>query len=221
MDFLEGLRAVVNNRLEEQGLGEASDLLVKLIAEELLTWKRISSHVPNKANAIIALSFGLSRDTNGKLTPGDINKELAVKVKKFYSDKSRPIWAQWEVFESLDETTKQAAIPIYPPLDSNGNVKYLNTEGVFDAILESRGPDFVNLMSPVLLVAHYNHIVRAARLAEKSFGLDNVITVQEEMPRGHDPNSIQPWTTRLDKNIAGEIMSRVQRFMAKIVFEKG
>ncbi|MBU7027962.1 MAG: phosphatase PAP2 family protein [Theionarchaea archaeon] len=219
MDFLKGIlkrKEVVTMKklqediakyLDQQGLGEISEEMAKIINEHVLTWKVGNKSDPKETDTIFAFSFGFHLDENGARKPGLKNRQLADKVVKYYNEKPRRVYVQWSIYEALDgRISEEDLIPIYPETDPEKSItKHLSTKDMLERIVEKLKPKEPEDIGPVLIIAHRDHLARCVRMAEeKGFA---VATVQDEMPGGYDWKSAQLWTTDRITYIVSDVIS--------------
>ena len=207
------LYSIINDHLLQEGLSISSADLAKMICQELLSWKVPDSSQPDQTDMIIAFSFGFAFDPNGNRKPGQINHLLADKVNSFYTQRPRPVYAQWEIAESLkDKVRKDHLFTIYPVIQKEGTVSYLSTKGVLDQVYDLTGN---KPGASVLLIAHRDHLPRCVKLAvQMGFHAE---AVQSEMPQAYDPSSGQYWTRNRETYLISDMISRLASLRQSIV----
>lgn len=211
----------LENHLLEQGLSTISKDVAEIAIKQALTWKIEDTRDPNETNAIIAFSFGFRFDSNSNRVPGPINEQLAVKVKNYSDVKPRPVYAQWEICEALKGLGGKVPnlTSICPKIDrKNGTPIYLSTKGVLEHIREKLEPMKSEDLGSVFIIAHRDHLVRCARLAQ-DFGFP-IVTAQDDMPDGYDPQSGQLWTTSRTMYIVSDVISRLAAYREDVLSEK-
>ncbi|WP_209451857.1 hypothetical protein [Francisella sp. LA112445] len=186
------LTNAIQKRLYEQtGDKKVSQELTKFIMSDVLTWKAKSIDI-SKANSILAFSFGNAYAKNGNQKPGKMNYELADLVISIYNKTHLPVYAQWEIAQAIGNRIPQKDLhTIYPKVDSQGNLVYLDTKGVAkEAIKEVKG---VNNLGTAVVIAFKEHELRAVRTSQ-ALGIKAFAPKGYKLPDTYDKYSGQPWT---------------------------
>ncbi|WP_150468361.1 hypothetical protein [Francisella sp. SYW-9] len=186
------LSSAIQNRLYEQtGDKHVSQELTKFIMSNVLTWKAKSIDI-SKANSILAFSFGNAYAKNGNQKPGKMNFELANLVISIYSKRHLPVYAQWEIAQAIGNRIPHKDLhTIYPRVDSQGNLVYLDTKGVAkEAIKEAKG---IGNLGTAIVVAFKEHELRAVRTSQ-ALGIKAFAPEGYKLSDTYDKHSGQPWT---------------------------
>lgn len=213
----------IERHLSEQGLGDASKDLARIVWEHALSWKVEAEGDLNKCDYIFAFAFGFRWNPSqlGIREPGSVNEALAEQVRHYYKQKARHVYAQWEISALL-----QGAIPtsylhsISPEVDESGREPYLSTKGVLekiDALLKKEKKKSAELGS-VLIVAHKNHLPRCKWFAEQ-MGF-TVAGDQENMPSHYDSQCAQRWITETKRGIISEVISRLSAYRSEVLYRE-
>lgn len=183
------LRGHLTEFLLSQGVGAFSEELTFIVVDRLLRFDLPFVQEGVESDVILALSFGKRLDPAGNILPGPVNEELAAVVSRYYRERPRKVFAQWEVAELLkNDVDPEHLITIAPKVDpETGEKLHLSTQGVINHLsveLESGKKVFV--------VAHRDHLVRATWIAEEAGFLAYSDTAM--MPNVYDEGSALPWT---------------------------
>jgi len=217
----------IQQHLQAQGLDATlSEMLAEVLWKHVLTWEIPNGAKPAAAKYIFAFAFGFrwSHSQYGAREPGPVNQALADQVIRYYREKARDVFAQWEIGSQLQGTVNaQHLHPIYPEVVETGSgEQYLSTKGVLDKIVNllkgELQPKEPKSMGPVLIVAHRNHLPRCVWLAnEMGF---TVAAEQARMPVDYDRESTQRWITSPERGIVSEIISRLAAYKEKLYREQ-
>ena len=208
------LKEAIQAKLTQQlGDKKIADTLSTFIMDDVLTWEPRTIDI-DKANSILAFSFGNGHAINGNQTPGKMNEELADFVVEIYNKIHKPVYAQWEIAQSIGNRIPAESLhSIYPTVDKGGNLIYLNTEGVaLDAVKQAGG---FNEMGTTLVVAFREHVLRAVNTSVDA-GLKAYAPAGYNLPDKYDKNSGQPWTRDKITFILYEIRTRANIFREKL-----
>lgn len=135
----------------------------------------------SETDCIIGVSFGY-RNSDGSISPGLVNQELARFIARNYQRK--PLILQWEVDDAL-----QSIAPVKTALrmEKLGN-KYLDSH---DLLLQAKAFMRANGYRTATLVAHSSHVKRVVAICEK---LNIATRVPADLPGVWDKQSDQWWT---------------------------
>ncbi len=95
------LRSHLTEFLLAQGVGAFSEELTFIVVDRLLRFEVPYVQEAVEADAILALSFGNREDIAGNIIPGPVNEALAGVVIRYYKERPRKVFAQWEIAELL------------------------------------------------------------------------------------------------------------------------
>ena len=84
---------------------------------------------------LVVFAFGNRVAADGTLEPGPVNQQLADATAAFVADHPVPVFAQWEVARLLVAAGVPDVTSIEPTTGPAGEVVYLSTRGVADAIV--------------------------------------------------------------------------------------
>lgn len=145
-----------------------------------------------EVSAIIAFAFGNRKLEDGTMIPGPINRELAKLTHAIYSQTQSPVYAQWEIADTITGTIPADSLHAIRPLrdPEDGSEIYLSTAGIIETIISQAGDP--SAMGPVYVVAHQDHLCRCiGYLRERGF---DAYAVPLTLPAHYDAQSDQPWT---------------------------
>lgn len=183
------LRSHLTEFLLSQGVGAFSEELTFIVVDRLLRFDLPYVQEAVESDVILALSFGNREDLAGNILPGPVNEALAAVVCRYYKERPRKVYAQWEIAEQLkSEIDSEHLISLNPRIDpESGESLHLSTQGVVNhlSVELERG-------KKVFVVAHRDHLVRATWVAEDAGFLAYGDTVM--MPIDYDEESALPWT---------------------------
>ncbi len=202
------LNNLITQHFRKEGLGDIHEELARIVIEEILPWKVEDTGHPGRSQIIIGFAFGFVCDPNGNRKPGKINRLLADAVLEYYKRKPRPVYLQWEIAESLrGEIEERHLHVLYPTIGLSGEIEYLSTQGVLEAVAGKLGIGNLRNAGSVLIVAHRDHLPRCVHLARR-MGFQ-AVAVQSQMPAEYDPSSAQYWTRDRKTYIISDLISRL------------
>lgn len=208
------LQQAMEARLVNQlGDAEAAKLLSTFLMEDVLTWRAETLDIA-QADSILAFAFGNRHAANGNQTPGPMNAQLAELAIELHQQTGKPVYAQWEIAQSIgDRIPADKLFHINPTVSEGGELIYLNTTGVaLDAVKQAGG--FEN-MGKTLVLAFYEHNLRAVNTAREA-GLDAYAPAGYDMPSDYDAASGQPWTRDRSTFMLYEVRTRANAKRAEI-----
>jgi hypothetical protein len=140
--------------------------------------------------------------------PGAANEALADLIKSL-GVPAEDIFAQWEIAEALHE---RHGIAVPDSHIARPSKAYLGTSGVVKQFLDHglRSPEYER----IAVVAHRHHTYRCLRITEKALfdATPSVLPPRRllipDNPAVYDPDSLQNWTTSLEKWVAYEVGAR-------------
>lgn len=158
-------------------------------------------------DSVLVFAFGNRVRDDGAVTPGPTNDALAVATAAFVATRAAPIFAQWEVAESLVELGVSRVTSIEPEVGSDGEVVYLSTAGVVaqaDAEARAAGVE----LGVMGVIGFADHVMRCV-LTVEAVGLDAGVPAGAELPSAYDLASAQPWTRDRGAYLALDLIGRV------------
>jgi hypothetical protein len=186
------IEALLANHLEaELGDPETARAFAAVLVEDALSW-RAPMVALGEVQTIIGFTFGNRMLPNGNREPGPVNTALAEMAIGLHEATGAPVWAQWEVAEAIGERLSGDVVEaIYPGRDSHAEPRYLNTEGVVEAILARSGGG--GALGKVAVVAVRDHAWRCVRICRRH-GLSAGVPEGWSLPDDYDSASGQAWT---------------------------
>ena len=215
------LKAAILVKLTDQlGDKKVADEVANFVMDDVLTWKPKTIDI-DKADSILAFAFGNRHAKNGNQIPGNMNEQLADFVVNIYSKIHKPVFAQWEIAQAIGKRIPEKDLhAIYPTVNNEGNLVYLNTKGVaLDAVDQAGGFD---KMGTTIVVAFKEHALRAVNTAIAA-GLNAYAPKGYNLPDKYDTNSGQPWTRDKLTFVLYEIRTRANIYREKFsgkIFKK-
>lgn len=142
--------------------------------------------------AIVAFAFGNRIQEGGHIIPGPTNQALGEATAQLYRLTQSPIYAQWEVAETLSGKVPDKAMhAIYPEKNpEDGGEIYLSTAGIIEKIKSWTGDP--RSLGALYVVAHKDHLCRCVEYLRKQ-GYDAYASPLP-LPDHYDSQSAQPWT---------------------------
>ena len=198
------LKSAIEARLTAQlGNKDVAAHTAKFLMDEILTWK--GEELPiDEADSILAYAFGNRVIPNGNQVPGPMNEALADTVVYIYKQTEKPVYAQWEIAQSIgDRIPAKHLTFINPKIAADGSLTYLSTDGVAAAAVKLSGGN----MGKTIVVAFYEHSLRTINTS-KSVGIDAYAPEDIELPHDYDPQSGQAWTRDAKTFVMHEIGNR-------------
>ncbi|MGY3569775.1 hypothetical protein [Vibrio paucivorans] len=209
------LEAAMVKKLEVQLENkEAAQYTAEFIMNNLLTWK--GEELPlDQADSILAYAFGNRLMPNGNQVPGPMNEALADTVVEIYEQTGKPVYAQWEIAQSIgDRIPAKDLHSINPVIAKDGSLTYLSTIGVAETAVEMSGGD----LGKTLVVGFYEHSLRTINTS-KDFGIDAYAPAGIELPHEYDPESGQAWTREVKTFIMHEVRNRGTNERTRLIEE--
>lgn len=163
--------------------------------------------VPGPVDHLVVLAFGNRLAEDGTTTPGPTNEALADAVAAYVADHPTAVYAQWEVARGLEERGVPDVVSIEPEVGPDGEVVYLSTSGVTDAVVARAAADGIEL-GTVGVVGFADHVVRCVATAAAS-GMDAVVVEGVDLPADYDPESGQEWTRDRVTYLITDLASRI------------
>ncbi|MGF1735434.1 hypothetical protein [Photobacterium satsumensis] len=184
------LESAISAKLETQLKDKAvADYTAEFIMENLLTWEGEPLEL-SEADSIMAFAFGNRLMENGNQVPGPMNEQLADTVVEVYKATGKPVYAQWEIAQSIgDRIPADKLFSINPVIAADGTLTYLSSIGVADTAVQMAGGD----LGKTVVVAFREHSLRTLTTA-KAFGIDAYAPAGVELPHKYDTQSGQGWT---------------------------
>ena len=143
-------------------------------------------------DSVVVFAFGNRIAADGTLEPGPVNEQLADTTAAFVADHPVPVFAQWEVARFLVTAGFPNVTSIEPTTGPDGQVVYLSTRGVADAIVaEAEASSLVLGTTGVICFA--DHEGRCLLTADAA-GIDGTAIEGVSLPSVYDPELGQPWT---------------------------
>ena len=143
-------------------------------------------------DSLVVFAFGNRVAADGTLEPGPVNQALADTTAAFVADHPVPVFAQWEVARLLDAAGVKGVTSIEPTTGPDGQVVYLSTRGVADAIVTEAGATGTQL-GTAGVVCFADHEGRCL-LNAAAAGIAGTAVQGVELPSTYDPQSGQAWT---------------------------
>jgi hypothetical protein len=198
------LESAIEAKLTTQlGNSDVAAYTAKFLMDEILTWK--GEELPiEEADTILAFAFGNRVILNGNQVPGPMNVALADTVVEIYKQTGIPVYAQWEIAQSIgDRIPVKHLTSINPKIAADGTLTYLSTDGVAAAAVQLSGGN----MGKTVVVGFYEHSLRTINTS-KSVGIDAYAPEDIELPHDYDPQSGQAWTRDAKTFVMHEIGNR-------------
>lgn len=198
------LKNAIELRLTAQlGNKDVAADIAEFLMDEILTWKGEELPV-DEADSILAYAFGNRLIPNGNQVPGPVNEALADTVVDIYKQTGKPVYAQWEIAQSIgDRIPDKHLTSINPKIAVDGTISYLSTDGVAAAAVALSGGN----MGKTVVVGFYEHSLRTINTS-KSAGIDAYAPKNIELPHDYDPQSGQAWTRDAQTFVMHEIGNR-------------
>jgi hypothetical protein len=153
---------------------------------------RTATAPPADIDSVVVFAFGNRIAADGTPEPGPVNQQLADTTAAFVADHPVPVFAQWEVARLLIAAGVPDVTSIEPTTGPDGQVVYLSTRGVADAIVAEAKASSVALgTAGVICVA--DHQGRCLLTADAA-GIAGTAIEGVALPSEYDPESGQPWT---------------------------
>jgi hypothetical protein len=222
----------LSDRKHKQETLAAVKTFVEMLKDYALQWRENNftlskdANKINKPEAVVACAFGYRRELNGNIDPGLMNKDLAKIAINYYKHWGCPVFAQWEIAESI--VSKSYDIPndklyfIYPSInEEDATIKYLSTKDIFfnvknkNVYQKNASGNFVQqpeykIPTKVIIVAHRDHALRCLRIArDLEFEAQALFN---DLPVWYDGDSAQPWTTSRQNYIIHDFGSRFSAY---------
>jgi len=183
--------AVTQYLTTELGDADVAAAMSQIIANDILVWKPPVMPV-SEVNAIVAYAFGNRIADNGNRSPGPMNQALAELVVRLYLQTGAPVYAQWEIAESIgNRIPKDKLITINPGRDAQAEPVYLSTVGVASEVVKLSGGGAK--LGKVAVIGFYDHIKRCVDTSIAA-GMTAAAPAGYDMPKAYDAQSGQPWT---------------------------
>ncbi|MGR5063111.1 hypothetical protein [Photobacterium sp. DNB22_13_2] len=175
----------------------------EFIMNNLLTWK--GEELPLKeADSILAYAFGNRVLENGNQVPGPMNEALADTVVDIYEETGKPVYAQWEIAQSIgDRIPAEHLTSINPHIAADGTLTYLSTNGVAQEAVKLSGGD----LGKAVVVGFYEHSLRTISTS-KAMGIDAYAPAGIALPHDYDEQSGQAWTRDVQTFVMHELSNR-------------
>ncbi len=175
----------------------------EFLMNEILTWK--GEELPlNEVDSILAYAFGNRVMPNGNQVPGPMNEALADTVVEIYKQTGKPVYAQWEIAQSIgDRIPAKHLFSIDPKIAPDGTLTYLSTNGVAEEAVKQSGGD----MGKTVVVGFYEHSLRTI-ITSKRFGIDAYAPEGIKLPHDYDEQSGQGWTRDAKTFVIHEVSNR-------------
>ncbi|MCG9648973.1 hypothetical protein L1D24_10375 [Vibrio brasiliensis] len=193
---------------------EAAEYTAEFIMNNLLTWK--GEELPlDQADSILAYAFGNRLLENGNQIPGPMNEALADTVVEIYQQTGKPVYAQWEIAQSIgDRIPTKDLHSINPIIAKDGSLTYLSTIGVAETAVELSGGN----LGKTVVVGFYEHSLRTINTS-KDFGIDAYAPAGIELPHDYDAQSGQAWTRDVKTFIMHEVRNRGTNERTRLIDE--
>lgn len=167
---------------------EAKVPMAEVATTPLLTYR--TTGVPgDQVDSVVVFAFGNRVAADGTVTPGPTNQELADVTAAFVAEHPVPVYAQWEVARLMIAGGVEGVNSVEPTTDEAGNVVYLSTRGVADAVAGS-GEGALGRIGVICFADHEGRCLLTAEAA----GLDATAIDGLALPSTYDTESGQPWT---------------------------
>jgi hypothetical protein len=167
---------------------EAKVPMNEVATTPLLTYR--PAGVPaDQVDSVVVFAFGNRVAADGTVSPGPTNQELADVTAAFVAEHPVPVYAQWEVARLMIADGVEGVNSIEPTTDAAGNVVYLSTRGVADAVAGS-GEAALGRIGVICFADHEGRCLLTADAA----GLDAAAIDGLDLPSTYDTGSGQPWT---------------------------
>ncbi|MGF1702017.1 hypothetical protein L4D09_17145 [Photobacterium makurazakiensis] len=175
----------------------------EFLMDNILTWK--GEELPlNEADSILAYAFGNRVLENGNQIPGPMNEALADTVVEIYEQTGKPVYAQWEIAQSIgDRIPAEHLTSINPHIAADGSLTYLSTNGVAIEAVKMSGGD----LGKTVVVGFYEHSLRTITTSQR-MGIDAYAPAGIELPHQYDEQSGQAWTRDAKTFVMHEISNR-------------
>ena len=186
----------------------------EFIMNNLLTWK--GEKLPlNEADSILAYAFGNRVLENGNQIPGPMNEALADTVVEIYEEIGKPVYAQWEIAQSIgDRIPAKDLTSINPHIAEDGTLTYLSTNGVAQEAIKLSGGD----LGKTVVVGFYEHSLRTINTS-KAMGIDAYAPAGIALPHDYDELSGQAWTRDAKTFVMHEIRNRGTNERTRLIDE--
>lgn len=170
---------------------EAKVPMAEVATAPLLAYRTTPSPAAD-VDSLVVFAFGNRQGPDGTLEPGPVNQELADATAAFVAEHPVPVFAQWEVAHLLQAAGVPGVTSIEPTTGPDGEVVYLSTRGVADAVVADAAASGVQL-GTVGVVCFADHEGRCL-LTATAAGMDATAVDGVAPPTEYDPQSGQPWT---------------------------
>ncbi|MGH1364496.1 MAG: hypothetical protein ACRBF0_13130 [Calditrichia bacterium] len=199
----------LRNQLTEyffsQGLGAFSEELTFIVVDRLLRFELPYIRDAIESDVILALSFGNRTDADGNTYAGPINEQIAALASRYYKERPRKVYAQWEVADGLrNDIPEEHLIRLEPFIDTkSGDEQYLSTQAIVNqmSINHKHG-------TSVFVVGHRDQLVRATWIAENGGFL--AYSDSAMMTGEYDSESSQLWTRTRMSYLKHDFLSRLR-----------
>lgn len=207
---------------------ELGDKCVSAVLAEDLDITIFDSHPPyisiGDTDILIAFAFGNRENVSGSKNelaqPGPMNKDLADCCAKAYRMKPMRMYVQWEIARYLASKEMYPDIPaddivsIEPEWDDQGNLTYLSTDGVLQAIINKHFGGNSASVGTAAVIGHGDHVKRCVMTCQmrnvKGYALREVT-----LPVWYDKQSSQVWTRRRDLYVLNDMANRLMMVAQK------
>ncbi|AYO37216.1 hypothetical protein [Serratia sp. P2ACOL2] len=173
---------------------------------------------------IIAFAFGNRENVTGSKNelaqPGPMNNDLADCCARVYRMKPMRMYVQWEIARYLSSKEMYPDIPaedivsIEPEWDGQGNLTYLSTDGVLQAIINKYFGGNPAAVGTAAVIGHGDHVKRCVMTCQmrnvKGYALKEVT-----LPVWYDNQSSQAWTRRRDLYVLNDMANRLMMVAQK------
>lgn len=209
--------AVTEYLTAELGDADAAAAMTQMIVSDILVWKPPVMPV-NEVNSIVAYAFGNRVADNGNRSPGPMNQALAEQVVRLYRQSGAPVYAQWEIAESIGNRIPQGKlITINPGRDAQAEPVYLSTVGVANEVVRLAGG--AAKLGKVAVIGFHDHIKRCVDTSLAA-GMAAAAPAGYDMPKEYDAQSGQPWTRSRLAYLMHDIRARVTDRRDRLVKNK-
>jgi hypothetical protein len=187
----------------------------EFLMNNLLTWK--GEELPLKeVDSILAYAFGNRVLPNGNQIPGPMNEALADTVVEIYKQTGKPVYAQWEIAQSIgNRIPAKHLTSINPHIAADGSLTYLSTNGVAREAVKMSGGD----LGKTVVVGFYEHSLRTINTS-KRMGIDAYAPAGIELPHDYDEQSGQGWTRDAKTFVMHEVRNRGTNERTRLIAEK-
>jgi len=183
------ISSYLNLQINDQKLAEK---LTKKIIKDTLYWTPPTISI-EKGDYIVAFSFGNRLDKNGNSIPGPMNEQIADLVVKIYNKIKKPVYAQWEVAQSVGKRVPLKMITaLYPKITKDGKIIYLSTSGVAKEFIKIVKKEAISNKT-IIALGFREHEPRIYMTC-KSLEINAYAPKGYSLPDQYDKESGQPWT---------------------------